>query len=102
MQSSVEPLSFVANLGQFSWKSSLLRLQCGCSWPPVYMAGSEGRLPQASERRVPLLGISVLAVLILWRWRWLVSWCWESHPGDSQQAAVRRARVHPCARAVGP
>lgn len=98
MQSSVEPISFVANLGQFSWKSSLLRLQCGHSWPPVYMAGSEGRLPQASERRVPLLGISLPAVLILWRWRWLVSSCWEGHPGDSRQAS----QGHPCARAVGP
>lgn len=25
----------------------------------------------------------------------------ESHPGDSQQATVRRARVHPCAQSCG-
>lgn len=61
--------------------------------------GACHRLP---EHRVPLLGISVLAVLILWRWRWLVSWCWESHPGDSQQAAVSEPRVHPVARLWGP
>ena len=48
MQSSVEPISFVANLGQFSWKLSLLtrvteKLQTGLSpvcVPPALPQGS--------------------------------------------------------------
>lgn len=55
MQSSVEPISFVANLGQFSWKLSLLRLQCGRSWPPVYMAGQKGACHRLLNAESPCL-----------------------------------------------
>lgn len=75
---SVEPLSFVANLGQFSWEVVPPEAPVWL-WLASCLHGRVRRaLPQASEHRVPLLGISVLAVLILWRWRWLVSWCWKA------------------------